>query len=259
MPYLFALQELPGKASLLFPIFLFAAFLLSSHTAAAQQMRPAGSVRLTQPQQAKEGQELNLLEQRLLQEGLVDVRRLDPTIVVELKYAAADNFMGVNIYQGLTQAYLRTEAAGKLALANRILHERHPNLRILVGDAARPRFVQQQMWKLVAGTPKQPYVANPKTGSMHNHGAAVDVTLVDVNTGERLDMGTPLDHFGPLAQPLLEDRYLREGKLSARQIENRLILRKVMVDAGWHPLGIEWWHFDAHPKEYVRLNYPIIE
>lgn len=260
MPYLFAFQDSLCRPPLLSPIFFLAAILLIfSSPAAAQPVKPDGSVRLAQPQTDTAGRGPSRLEQRLVQEGLIDVCRLDPTIVVELKYSTANNFMGVDVYQGLAQAYLRPEAAKKLARASEILRERHPNLRILVGDAARPRLVQQEMWKLVVNTPRQPYVANPKTGSMHNHGAAVDVTLFDVDTGERLDMGTPLDHFGSLAQPLLEDKHLREGKLSARQIENRLILRKAMVDAGWHPLAIEWWHFDAFPKEHVRLNYPIIE
>ena len=199
------------------------------------------------------------LEQRLIQQGLIDVRLLDPSIVVDLKYAKADNFMGIDIYGDLTRAYLRPEAAWKLARANEILRERHPNLRILVGDALRPRSVQQKMWQLVAGTPMQPYVANPRWGSMHNYGAAVDVTLYDVETEKRLDMGTPLDHFGPLAQPKLEDRFLKEGKLNREQVENRRTLRSAMKEAGWHPLNIEWWHFNAFSKDYIRRNYSIIE
>ncbi len=211
----------------------------------------------TEPQEELIG--FSLLEQRLLQQGLIDVRLIDPSIVVDLKYAKADNFMGTDIYGDYTRAYLRPEAAWKLVRANEILQERHPNLRILVGDALRPRSVQRKMWQLVAGTPMQPYVANPKWGSMHNYGAAVDVTLYDVETEERLDMGTPLDHFGPLAQPKLEDRFLKEGKLSRDQVENRRILRSAMKGAGWHPLNIEWWHFNAFSKDYIRRNYSIIE
>jgi D-alanyl-D-alanine dipeptidase len=115
------------------------------------------------------------------------------------------------------------------------------------------------MWKLVEGTPMQPYVANPQGGSMHNYGAAVDVTLFDLETGERLDMGTPLDYFGPLAQPKLEKKFLREGKLSLAQVENRRILRDAMLEAGWHPLSIEWWHFNAFPKAHIRQHYSIIK
>lgn len=203
--------------------------------------------------------EISSFEQRLVQEGLVDVRQLDPSIVVDLKYAQANNFMGINVYGDFTRAYLRPKAAWKLVAANKILRRRHPNLRLLVADAVRPRSIQHKMWDIVAGTPMQPYVANPHSGSMHNFGAAVDVTLYDVDLGKRLDMGTPIDFFGPLAQPRLEVEFLRQGKLTEQQVANRLILRTTMVEAGWQPLGIEWWHFNAFPRDYIRRKYSIIE
>jgi zinc D-Ala-D-Ala dipeptidase len=203
--------------------------------------------------------EISPLEQRFVQEGLVNVRQLDPSIIVDLKYARADNFMKKNVYGDLTRAYLRPQAAEKLASANQILRQRHPNFRLLVVDAVRPRSIQHKMWDIVVGTPMQPYVANPHSGSMHNFGAAVDVTLYDVEDKKPLDMGTPIDYFGPLAQPRLETEFLREGKLTEQQVANRLILRTVMLEAGWQPLGIEWWHFNAFPRDYIRQNYTIIE
>jgi zinc D-Ala-D-Ala dipeptidase len=199
------------------------------------------------------------LELRLMQNGLLNVGTLDDSLIIDLKYARADNFMGANVYGDFTQAYLRAEAALKLVKANKILRERHPNLRILVADAFRPRSIQHQMWKHVVDTPMQPYVANPHSGSMHNYGGAVDVSLYDLERGEQLDMGTPLDFFGPLAQPRLEAKFLREGQLSEEQIKNRLILRNAMVDAGWHMLQIEWWHFEAFPRSHIRRHYSIIE
>ncbi len=231
-----------------FAVFIFLGIvpLTSSRTAIADE-------------QHNDKQVLSLLEQRLVQEGLVCVQTLDPSIVIDLKYAKVDNFMKTNVYHSLNRAYLRPEPAEKLVKANQILKDRHPHLRILVGDAVRPLSVQKEMWKLVAGTTKQPYVANPKWGSMHNYGAAVDVTLFDVQTGKQLDMGTPLDYFGPLAQPLLENRFLQKGELNASHIENRLILRNAMEDAGWHSLNIEWWHFNAFPKVHIRRNYSMIK
>ena len=199
------------------------------------------------------------LEMRLIRKGLVDLQDLDPSIMVDLKYARADNFMGVDVYRNLPRAYLRPEAAVKLVRASRILQERHPELRLLVVDALRPRSVQQKMWNLVSETPMRPYVANPRSGSMHNYGMAVDVTLFDVKKGKPMDMGTPIDYFGPLAQPLLESEFLRQGKLTEKQVENRLILRNVMLDAEWRMINIEWWHFDAFPVDYVRRNYTIVE
>jgi zinc D-Ala-D-Ala dipeptidase len=199
------------------------------------------------------------LEERLLRNGLVDVQRLDPSIRVDLKYANAHNFMTTDVYDGLSRAYLRPSAAAKLIRASELLQQRHAQLRLLVIDAVRPRSVQHQMWKRVAGTPMQRYVANPHSGSMHNYGTAVDVTLYSTETGEALDMGTPVDHFGPLSHPNLESKFLQEGKLNAQQIENRRILRDAMCDAGWIVLPIEWWHFDAFPVEYTRRTYSIIE
>jgi zinc D-Ala-D-Ala dipeptidase len=203
--------------------------------------------------------EISILEGRLIQGGLVDVQKLDPSIRVELKYASAHNFMGRNLYGKLTRAYLRPSAALKLVKASTILQERYPELRLLVVDAVRPRSVQHKMWEIVVDTPMQRYIANPYRGSMHNYGAAVDVTLYNVETGKPLDMGTPVDYFGPLAHPNLEHEFLQKGELTEEQIKNRLILRNAMCDAGWIILPIEWWHFNAFPLDYIRQNYSIIE
>lgn len=190
--------------------------------------------------------------------GMVDVRSVDSTIRVELKYADPGNFTGINLYGALKECYLQAEAARKLAKANQLLKILRPDLTILVADGLRPRYVQRKMWDVVKGTPRQRYVANPRTGSMHNYGCAVDVTICDLN-GRRLDMGTPIDHFGPLSQPRLEKRYLKERKLTLEQVENRKLLRKVMVQAGFYPLAIEWWHFNAFKKKEIRKKFIIVE
>ncbi len=198
------------------------------------------------------------LEARLRERGMVDVRALDPTIACELKYSSTDNFMGRDVYGDVDQCFLLAQAAVRLAVASSELRSRRPDHRLLVVDGLRPREVQRRMWALVAGTPQQPYVANPRPGSMHNHGAAVDLTIVD-GDGRRLDMGTPMDHFGPLAQPRLERQYLERGALTAEQVANRLLLREVMAKAGFRVLPIEWWHFDAWDTEFVRRHFPIVE
>ncbi|MBM9604055.1 M15 family metallopeptidase [Desulfopila inferna] len=244
-----------GRALSLIPVFAVCLLTLPGTSSALI----ADSAYVSPPAGASERSVSSELEQDLRQKGLICANMLDPSIIVDLKYARSDNFMGVNVYRGLNRAYLLPEAAEKLVAASRILQEQYPELRILVGDAVRPRSVQQKMWQLVVNTPRQPYVANPKWGSMHNYGAAVDVTLFNVKTGKRVDMGTPLDHFGLLAQPLLEDAFLRQGKLTSSQIENRLILRNAMLDAGWHMINIEWWHFNAFPKEVIRDSFLIIE
>jgi D-alanyl-D-alanine dipeptidase len=188
----------------------------------------------------------------------VDAQSVCPDIVVELKYATSDNFLHKNVYGDLKKCYLLKEAAQKLAAAQKSLTALHPGWRLKIYDGARPRRIQAAMWALVKGTPQQPFVANPETGSIHNYGAAVDLTVVD-EKGHELDMGTPFDFFGDLAQPRLEEASLKQGKLSAEQVQNRHLLRKVMTEAGFISISSEWWHFDAFPKEEVRKRFKIIE
>jgi D-alanyl-D-alanine dipeptidase len=199
-----------------------------------------------------------LSEAQLAGMGFVDVQTLDPDIKVELKYASNDNFMRSAVYGEFKKAWLKNEAAVKLALANKYLKEIDPDLTLLVGDALRPRAVSRQMWSFLSGSPMQRYVANPKGGSMHNYGCAVDITICDIS-GKRLDMGTPLDYFGPLAQPRYEGRFLKQGKLTEEQVANRKLLRKVMAAAGFHGIQLEWWHFEAFDKKTIRKTYSLVE
>ena len=114
------------------------------------------------------------------------------------------------------------------------------------------------MWSLVKQTPQQPYVANPDKGSLHNFGFAIDLSLID-SSGNPLDMGTAFDFFGPLAEPRKENDFLKQGKLSSEQVRNRQILRSIMQEAGFVQLPIEWWHFDALPRQEVQDHYRIVE
>jgi D-alanyl-D-alanine dipeptidase len=132
-----------------------------------------------------------------------------------------------------------------------------PDLRLHAWDCARPRHVQAAMWKIVEGTPQQPYVANPAAGSIHNFGCAVDLTLASAD-GTPLDMGTPFDHFGPEAEPRREAEMLKAGRLTPGQVAHRHVLRDAMVKAGFRPLGNEWWHFDCAAPAQVRKSYPIL-
>ena len=201
---------------------------------------------------------LNELELSFLKSGLVDVNHLDPEIAVKLKYSSTDNFTGANLYGGLQRAYLQREAAEMLAKASARLRELYPGYRLLVADAARPLSVQKVMYSFVKNTPRQWYIANPGRTSIHNYGAAVDLTILD-SSGEKLDMGTPLDYFGPLAEPRREQEFLESGKLTEDQVANRGKLRDVMIYAGFIPLSIEWWHFNAFNRETTLSRYELIE
>ena len=190
--------------------------------------------------------------------GLVDIETVCPDVLVDLKYATENNFLRKNVYGDLRKCYLVKEAASKLAAAQKNLAALNWGWRLKVFDGARPRPIQAAMWALVKGTQQQPFVANPSTGSNHNYGAAVDLTIVD-EKGQDLDMGTPFDFFGDLAQPRFEDAFLKKGMLSANQVHNRRILRKVMTEAGFISISSEWWHFDAFPTAEVRKRLEIIE
>ena len=189
--------------------------------------------------------------------ALVDAATIVGELQVELKYSTTDNFMGRDVYGDLTACMLQEDAARMLARAQANLIKVRPDLRLRVYDCARPYKVQLEMWKIVKGTKKQPYVADPKAGSIHNHGCAVDLTVA-TRDGKPLDMGTPYDHFGPEAEPQLELAHLDSGALTSDQLANRLILREVMVRAGMRPIGNEWWHFDCASRKDAVRKYPRI-
>ncbi|SKB95473.1 D-alanyl-D-alanine dipeptidase [Dyadobacter psychrophilus] len=203
------------------------------------------------------------IEQTMIEQGLVDIQKLDPNIQVELKYSTTDNFVGKDVYGDLNRAYLQPEMAKGLVKANALLRKNHPGYTLLVYDAARPNSVQYALWDAldnlkIPAKNKRMYVADPKIGSNHNFGCAVDLTVVD-NNGKPLDMGTKYDFFGPLAYPRSEQEMLKKGKLTIQQINNRQILRKVMNQAGFATNTTEWWHFDGMSKAHARAKYGMIK
>ncbi len=206
------------------------------------------------------------IEAAMTKQGLVDVQTIDPGILVELKYSTTDNFVHKDVYDDLTRAYMQPMAARKLAAASRYLQQQHPTLRLLVYDAARPRSVQWKFWNALPQMPegeRQQYVADPRKGSIHNYGCAVDLTVAEV-AGQNaqpkpIDMGTSFDYFGELAYPSKEAALLKAGKLTRQQIENRQILRTAMRQAGFSPIEFEWWHFNALSREQAKQTYRIVE
>jgi len=210
------------------------------------------------PALSQEKTEAPTLEQRLIHQGLVNIHTIAPDILVELKYSTEDNFLNADTYGALESCYLQPKAAAMLKQAQEILKKSHPDLTLLVYDGVRPRSIQRKMWALVVNTPSEGYVANPERGSVHNFGSAVDLTVATLD-GTPLDMGTPFDYFGKLAQPRHEAHFLKTGKLTQQQIDNRRILRDAMTQAGFQYIKIEWWHFNAVPVKTARAEYKIIE
>jgi D-alanyl-D-alanine dipeptidase len=179
-------------------------------------------------------------------------------VIIDLRYASTNNFTGQDLYGPFNRLFLHKRAFDKLKAAAALLKHEHHGYKLIIFDGLRPRSVQYVLWQKVAGTPQEKYVADPKKGSIHNFGLAIDLSVVD-DKGHELDMGTGFDSFTPLAEPQLEDQKLASGELSRAQLDNRMILRRAMEEAGFKVLPEEWWHFDALPAELVRKQFTIVE
>lgn len=192
--------------------------------------------------------------------NLVDVQSLNKDILVELKYATTDNFMGVILYDRLKKAYLQKDVAERLSKVQAYLSQLKPGFHLLIYDALRPVSVQQKMWDALDSLPpieRGKFVSNPKNRSLHNMGAAVDLTILDQN-GLPLDMGAGYDDIRQIAYPSMEKQFVTEGKLTAVHIENRDLLRKVMKSQGFRQLQTEWWHFNVCSRAEGLLKYKVL-
>ena len=179
-------------------------------------------------------------------------------VVTDLRYACTDNFTGRNLYAGRDCAWLHREAAHALQAAANALRQQHSEYQLVVYDALRPHQIQIALWDFLAGTPLQMYVADPARGSIHSFGMAVDVSILD-GEGRALDMGTAFDAFDARSQPRLEQAFLESSELTAQQVANRHLLRDLMLDAGFHGIPTEWWHFNMGDLAQVRAVYPRID
>ena len=200
------------------------------------------------------------IEKNLEALGLQNVAEVIPGVEVQMVYATPYNFVGRVLYTGLDEAYLQPEAMQKLAKANEILRKERMDLHLVIYDAARPRSIQEQMWRVVEGTDLESFVANPHKsgGGPHNYGIAVDVTLVDC-TGHPIPMGSEYDYFGDRARVDLEPQLLERGEITHRELLNRQLLREVMTRAGWFVEPSEWWHFNAMPLTEAAQRLQVIE
>lgn len=200
------------------------------------------------------------LENKIAAYGLTDISKLDSTIVIELRYSTVNNFLGRDMYGDFDRCFLQPDVAAKLVIAQAELRKKYPYYSLIVYDAVRPLHIQRMMWDTLHLPPgeKQKYLSNPDNGSLHNYGAAVDVSIVD-EKGIVLDMGTPYDFFGEKAHPVKEQFYLESGELTDRQIFNREILRGVMRKGGFFGIQTEWWHFNSCTRAVAAEKYVIVE
>ena len=181
--------------------------------------------------------------------GLVEIVRLDSTIRLDIRYATANNFMGRPMY-AQARAFLQRPAAEALLRVHRAL--RAKGYGVLVFDGYRPWAVTKKFWD---ETPpeKHAFVADPKKGSKHNRGCAVDLTLYDLQTGAEVVMPSPYDDFTPKASSSYKGG-------TERQRTMRALLRTAMEAEGFRVEKGEWWHFDHRTwREYPILDIPFEE
>jgi D-alanyl-D-alanine dipeptidase len=164
--------------------------------------------------------------------ALVDAAGRIPDAVLDVRYATPANLTGRPLYP-VARCLLLAPVAARLARAAERL--RASGFRLVLYDCYRPLSVQRALW---AAVPKVGYVADPATGSHHNRGAAVDLSLADLG-GRPLAMPTDFDAFGPSA------RAGATAGLSMVVMRNRRRLREAMEAEGFAINPAEWWHFDA--------------
>jgi D-alanyl-D-alanine dipeptidase len=178
------------------------------------------------------------------EDDFVDLGTIAPSIRLELRYATANNFTHQVVYP-TARCLLRREVAERLGRVQAEL-EKH-RLGLKIWDCYRPLSVQRRFFALV---PDERYVADPKKGSRHNRGAAVDLTLVD-ERGVELEMGSGFDDFSKRAHRGI-------ASLPATVREHRAQLDAAMAKEGFTGLPTEWWHFDAPRwKAYPIADVPL--
>jgi len=200
------------KQFLQFTALLFC-FILFSSTAFAQN----------KPPQEPDKREADLLE----------LVKLDKTIKLDIRYARTDNFVGKVVYNE-ARAFLQRPAAEAVVRVHKLLKKQ--GLGIVIFDGYRPWTITKLFWEVTPDAQRK-YVANPKTGSKHNRGCAVDLSIYDLKTGKLVPMPSDFDEFTERASPDYKGG-------SAEETRNRDLLRKLMEAEGFTVNANEWWHFD---------------
>ena len=175
---------------------------------------------------------------------LVELIKLDPTIKLDIRYAGANNFLGKPVYKE-ARAFLQRPAAEALLAAHRELAK--DGYGLLIHDGYRPWAITKLFWEMTSGFQRE-FVADPKTGSKHNRGCAVDLTLYDLATGRVVEMPGGYDEMTPRSYPDYPG-----GPPEARA--KRDLLRKVMERHNFTVEPNEWWHFNYRDWPL----YPILD
>lgn len=178
--------------------------------------------------------------------AMIDLRQAIPGLKFDLRYATDDNFMHQKLYPSITTSWLRKAAVDSLAFIQAELGKLGLGLKIF--DAYRPYSITVKLWEPVKD---DRYAADPKKGSGHNRGIAVDLTIINLKTEEELDMGTGFDNFSDTAHHAFTG-------LPTTILQNRLQLKTLMEKHGFKALDTEWWHYylpDALKFELLDLSF----
>lgn len=218
--------------------FLFVIFLLGFTESWGQVANPYGLRVINDNAAYKRSIKLDKNKQ------LLEIIKYIPSIKLDIRYAGKNNFAKQAVYKQ-ARAFARLPVVEALKNVQNELKKSELGLKIF--DGYRPYSVTVKFFAIA--TDKN-FVANPKDGSRHNRGCAIDLTLIDLRTGKELEMPTPYDSFATQAASDFKD-------LPARIIKNRDLLRKTMEKNGFRVLDNEWWHFDFIGwKNYELLDIP---
>ena len=175
---------------------------------------------------------------------LVELVKLDPTIKLDIRYAGSNNFLGKPVYKE-ARAFLQRPAAEALLAAHKDLAR--AGYGLMIHDGYRPWAITKLFWDMTTGFQRE-FVADPKTGSKHNRGCAVDLTIYDLATGTVVEMPGGYDEMTPRSYPDYPG-----GPPEPRA--KRDLLRKAMESHGFTVESNEWWHFNFRDWPL----YPILD
>ena len=172
---------------------------------------------------------------------LIPITQENFDVELALVYATEENITGAAIY-ARPHCFLHEDAAKLLARA--VALARPLGYRLKIFDGFRPAEAQKKLWDRF---PDPAFVADPRIGSPHSRGAAIDLTLIRRDSGLDLDMGTAFDDFTPRSRHGAQD-------IEAEPQLNRLTLLGLMTAAGWDWYEEEWWHYHLFDRE----DYPLL-
>jgi D-alanyl-D-alanine dipeptidase len=172
--------------------------------------------------------------------AFVNLKNYSNDFNYDMKYATTDNFLKEKVYP-CGECFLRVKTVKSLLEANKEFLKK--GYRIKIYDCYRPKAIQKKMWKIV---PNPNYVANPKKGSIHNRGGAVDISLVD-SLGVEVNMGTKFDFFG-------EEASHNFTNLSEEILANRKFLKEIMLQNNFKSFDSEWWHYNLNGSNTDKVE-----